>query len=142
MVRKASIEFDTPRRFAFAASPSILRAMVPANTVGVYLLLERDRPFYVGRSDVCLRTRLSQHEHLAAATHVIWQSYRARLDAYRIEAAWYHALKERGGGMNEIHPAAPQELEATCPFCWGAADVAALHAALWRNRSPPETRRR
>jgi len=117
MLVSAELLFDEPRRLAFLATPSVLRTMVPAGHPGVYMLLQMDIPFYVGRSDSCLQTRLVGHPLLALATHVAWEPCTNPLEAYRLESAWFHTLGVTGLLINQIHPARPAGEKNSCPFC-------------------------
>ncbi len=108
---------DEPRQLAFLATPKVVRALVPAGRPGVYMLLRQDQPFYIGRSDSCLRTRLASHPLLRMATHVTWGPCTTPLEAYRLEAAWFHRLTAGGQPINQIHPARPAGESNSCPFC-------------------------
>ena len=76
-------------------------------------------PTYVGRSDSCLRTRLSKHELLGdpRATHVVWRETGSPRAAYNYECTLYHTHAEDHSLINEIHPAAPKESGLICPVC-------------------------
>lgn len=117
MAAFAELLFDEPRQLAFLATPSVVRAMVAPGLPGVYMLLQLDVPFYVGRSDSCVQTRLVSHPLLAAATHVAWEPCTDPLQAYRLESAWFHALRLTAELTNRIHPARPSGENTTCPFC-------------------------
>jgi hypothetical protein len=119
------------RRFGFVACPSSFHALIPWATVGTYLLLAQDKPIYVGRSDKCLRSRLSRHELIDNATHVVWEPFQSPLQAYVAECAWYHELTETGMPLNAIHPARPQLTMLTCPFCV-EGDIAAWEYCMQR----------
>lgn len=117
MPASAELLFDEPRQLAFLASPSVVRAMVPAGHPGVYMLLRIDVPFYVGRSDNCVQTRLVGHPLLPLATHVAWEPCTNALHAYRLESAWFHTLRLTAELTNKIHPARPAGEHNSCPFC-------------------------
>ncbi len=118
------------RRFGFIAEPSIIRALIGPRVVGVYLLLQRHQPVYVGRSDRCLRSRLGRHPLLGHSTHVVWQPFGRPEQAYFTECAWYHELKESGRSLNQIHPARPWGASnLSCPHCL-KTDAAALAFSL------------
>lgn len=119
---------DPPRRLAFTLAPDTLRELIPPRTIGAYLLLDGMVPIYVGRSDHCLRDRLSTHNHRHLATHVLWQPTRTRLEAYLLEAFWFHG--HRASLINKIHPGAPTDSGRACPFCESVD--AALEDALGR----------
>lgn len=103
------------KRFAFRLTPSAIRAMVPERCIGVYILFRNDTPIYVGRSDHCLRRRLSTHNHLWEATHVSWEFTPTVQQAYVLEAHLFH--QRRDHLINKIHPASPEGSSTSCPFC-------------------------
>lgn len=118
MPSSAELLFDEPRQHAFLAIPSVVRALVPPGRPGVYMLLRVDGiPFYVGRSDNCLQSRLAAHPLLPMATHVAWETCESPLRAYRLESAWFHTLQLTAGLVNQIHPARPAGESNSCPFC-------------------------
>lgn len=103
-----------PARLAFRLTPPTVRALVPSGTPGTYLLLRGDVPLYVGRSDTCLQSRLVNHNHLSAATHVLWEPAREAWTAFCLEAWWWH--RHKNTLINKIHPARPIG-RGPCPFC-------------------------
>ncbi len=117
MPSTAELLFEEPRQLAFVATPSIVRALVPPGKPGVYMLLRMDVPFYVGRSDNCIQSRLARHPLLPIATHVAWKTRESPLQAYRLESAWFHLLHLTGALSNQIHPARPAGDPSSCPFC-------------------------
>lgn len=117
MPASAELLFDEPRQLAFLATPAVVRALVPPNRPGVYMLLQMQSPLYVGRSDHCLQTRLAGHPLLSMATHVSWETCGTPQEAYRLESAWFHALGVTAGLLNQIHPARPAGEPNSCPFC-------------------------
>lgn len=106
-----------PRRVGVPADPRWFKALLPPGVLGAYLLLQGDKPFYVGRSDHCLRTRLIGHNLLARATHVCWEVCRSPVHAFHAEAYWYDHFKEVGRLRNLVHPARPTGDCRPCPFC-------------------------
>lgn len=117
MPSSAELIFDEPRQHAFLAVPSVVRALVPEGWAGVYMLLRDAVPFYVGRSDTCLRARLAAHPLLTLATHVTWETCASSLHAYRLESAWFHTLQLTAEFTNRNHPAHPSGEPNSCPFC-------------------------
>lgn len=117
MPSSAELSFDEAWRLAFVATPAVLRALVPANKLGVYMLLRMGVPFYVGRSDNCLQTRLACHPLLPTATHVSWETCATALRAYQLESAWFHTLRLTSELTNRIHPAHRAGEFHSCPFC-------------------------
>lgn len=113
----AELLFDEARQLAFVATPAVVRAFLPTKKPGVYMLLRMGVPFYVGRSDNCIRTRLARHPLLPNATHVAWHTCRSALQAYRLESAWFHRLRRCAELHNQIHPAQPAGESNSCPFC-------------------------
>lgn len=128
------------RRFAMPLLPHIVRAVVPRSSRGAYLLLRQARPVYVGRSDLCVRTRLSTHPLIGVATHFLWEPCRNRMAAFSIESIWFHRLQGRPGVLNFIHPASPAESGVACPFC-NSHDTNALARALNATPAPGAARR-
>jgi hypothetical protein len=104
-------------RVALPASANWIRPFMPPGVAGAYLLLKGDQPLYVGRSDTCLRTRLLGHEHLGAASHLVWARCDTARQAYHLESYWYDRLQAHGGLLNRVHPARPAETDEVCPFC-------------------------
>lgn len=117
MSTSAELLLDEARQLAFLASPAIVRALVPARKPGVYILLRMGVPFYIGRSDKCIQTRLAGHPLLPIATHMTWGTCETALQAYRLEAAWFHMLRASPELTNQIHPAQPAGHSDSCPFC-------------------------
>lgn len=117
MASSAELVLDEPQQLAFLATPSVVRALVTPGKPGVYMLLRLGTPFYVGRSDTCLQTRLATHPLLPLATHVAWETYSTPLQAFRVESAWFHILNVDGELVNQIHPARPAGEPNGCPFC-------------------------
>lgn len=101
--------------------------MLAPNLAGVYVLIEGDRPIYVGRSDTCLLRRLVAHEHRVRSSHVVWALRPGPVHAYLAECHWYHRLGGREMLINERHPASPGG-GWTCPFC--DAQLADARAAV------------
>lgn len=131
-------------KFALRFTRGVVNLQVPTGTIGAYLLVEHDeegvRPLYVGRSDTCLRRRLSRHPLHGRATHFVVAPARDPHQAYGIESYWYHRYRSMGCSIaNQIHPASPARTGRRCPFCPEAAVVRALSRALPRPRNS-ETR--
>lgn len=120
------------RRLAFRFIPTVINALLPERSIGVYMLLQGDTPVYVGRSDHCLRQRLSRHNHLRAATHVTWEFTPTVQHAYVLEAHLFH--RHHNQLINKIHPALPTNSAINCPFCAPNTDKA-LARAINRDNS-------
>lgn len=123
---KPAIEPITARRIAIPADQAWISELIPRGASGVYLLLRATTPIYVGRSDVCLRSRLIAHGLLPLSSHVVWEPCPPSA-AYELEAFWYHKLSGAPMFLNRIHPAAPSGTKAACPFC-EPVDVVARRA--------------
>ncbi len=111
------------KRYAFRFDSNVVRAMLPAGVIGAYLLLRRNAPVYIGRSDHCLRSRLANHPMLGRATHVAWEPCRGPFQAFCLEAFWYHRILTLDQHKNLVHPARPAHDERGCPFCSGSETV-------------------
>lgn len=116
-------------RYGYAMKRNVLRAFIPAKSVGTYVLLKRKKPIYVGRSDKCVLTRLCNHELFSKATHVVWEPSCNAEKAYIWEASWFHEFKNAKKLLNKIHPARPAHYKKPCPFC-NQRDWEGLKAAL------------
>jgi len=101
------IEFVEHESVAIPYDAAWINEMIPANTLGAYILLEETKPIYIGRSDTCLKRRLLKHNHRSKATHLIWQIAKSPLQAYQFESYWYQWAIEHGGFINQISPAKP-----------------------------------
>jgi hypothetical protein len=91
---------------------------------GIYVL-DRGRTsfrvFYVGRSDVCLNTRLKEHvgEKYGGSTYEYFKyDYATSVnEAYEKECECYH---DNGGSDkldNDAHPKKPENSNLNCPVC-------------------------
>ena len=105
---------------AYQLNSEILRSLIPRNQLGVYMLGNRILggfdPIYVGRSDVCLLTRLLNHNHKEQATYVVWRFTSSPRQAFYQECCLYHTYEEQGF-LNSVHPASPKESKLACPIC-------------------------
>lgn len=120
---------------------SVVRMQIPAGTIGAYLLLEHTQQgvqaLYVGRSDTCLRRRLSRHPLRGGATHFVIAPARNSLQAYATESFWFHQYRSAGSSIrNQIHPASPAGTGRRCPFCPEQATARALLRAFPHPRHP------
>lgn len=118
-------------RLAFRSTSAAVRLHIPGNVIGSYLLFDRRRPAYVGRSDTCLRRRLEGHPLLGPATHVAWEAASSPDRAFLIEAFWFHELRSDARVRNLAHPARPAGSARRCPYrSAGQAERKALLRAL------------
>ena len=122
-------------RLAFRFVPGVVRALIPRDVIGCYVLTVGERPVYVGRSDSCLRQRLAHHGLLGRASHFFWQPCGTPLAAFNLESAWYHHLRHGAGTglLNLNHPGSPSGVNCLCPFCL-PGDREALAFAMSRHR--------
>jgi hypothetical protein len=125
-------------RFAIPADPAWIRSMVPEGVAGAYLLLREGRPFYVGRSDSCLAGRLTRHELLGQASHLLWEVCRDPVRAYHCEAYLYDSSRHTPGFLNRVHPARPAGYEGGCPFC--SIEAEHIQSLIKRWRAPMANR--
>ena len=123
------LSYSLVKQMLFRFVPNVVKAFVPATTLGVYALAVGDRPVYVGRSDTCVQRRLSTHELRGVATHFAVRSCATPTEAFWWESAWYHTLRGRGPLLNRYHPQSPAGLHLRCPFC-DDNDCSALAIAL------------
>jgi hypothetical protein len=91
------------------------RALIPESRIGSYVLIDGDKPVYVGRSDTCLRRRLLQHANRQRAEYFAYNIHHTRIQAYTMECALYHALIPEI--RNLIHPDSPDQTAVRCSFC-------------------------
>lgn len=112
------LQFEPPRnrRVAVPFAPAWIQALVPPRVSGAYLLLTAHAPIYIGRSDVCLRSRLLSHELLDKSSHVIWEPCEPRI-GFELESFWFHKLRRTTGVLNRFHPAPPRGQTISCPYC-------------------------
>jgi hypothetical protein len=105
-------------RFAFALAPSRVKALLPAGLPGAYLLLDRTgHPIYVGRSDLCLRSRLLRHPLRGTASHFAAAAADGARGAFMLESYWWHRYRQQGELLNLIHPAHTGNADDFCQFC-------------------------
>ncbi len=124
-----ALSFTRAARMAMPATPAWIHPFVPPRTIGAYMLFDQGRPFYVGRSDTCLRGRLLGHELLDEASHVVWERCRSARHAFHLESFWYDRLKGGSSLRNRVHPARPVDVHETCPYCAIEVDVERLALA-------------
>lgn len=104
-----------PGERSYRLLPWLVRALVPPNVIGSYLLLDGRAPTYAGRSDTDLRRRLVEHSADPRARYFAFAVHATVAQAFAAECAAFHAL--RGATRNLIHPALPTGQRAGCPFC-------------------------
>lgn len=105
--------------------PEAVRGSVARSTPGAYVLGygvgpggQVFRPTYVGRSDVCVRTRLVSHAHAGRCDYFIVQYAADRHRAFLLECQFWHAyLQEATTLTNQVHPASPSGTALVCPYC-------------------------
>jgi GIY-YIG catalytic domain len=106
-------------------TPESVRGIIKENKPGVYALGNDANGFvvgYVGRSDSCLQTRLSTHNHLYRFDYFIFKYALSINEAFKLECEYWHASKEKQIA-NLIHPASPSNSGMKCPYCDFAAQM-------------------
>jgi len=106
----------TPRLYKLR--PWLIRALIPEGVPGSYVLYRQGVPVYVGRSDTDLQRRLLAHTASMRGEYFSFSTCTHALNAFSSECALYHAPPP-GGIENKVHPAAPPQSGALCPFCPG-----------------------
>ncbi|MHA7631647.1 GIY-YIG nuclease family protein [Corallococcus sp. M7] len=112
--------------------PKEVRKQIEPCRPGVYLLgMGPDfTPGYVGRSDTCLRTRLSGHNHLYEFEYFIFKYADNPGDAFMLECEYWHVLQQTGVKVaNKYHPAPPSSNGTRCPYCEFAGQMQEYIAA-------------
>ena len=108
----------TRRRYQLR--PWLIRALIPVGVVGTYILWSPTAPVYIGRSDTCLRRRLTEH---AANWPEIFFTYDVAIsieDAYAMECSLFHALADHTTNID--HPTRAGSGDLGCPFCMTTVD--------------------
>lgn len=103
------------RRRLYRLHPWLVRALIPPDRVGSYILYRAAFPIYVGRSDTDLRRRLLQHAEAGTAEYFSYDVHPSPSHAHRAECSLFHAAD--GPLTNCIHPDAPDYLDIQCSFC-------------------------
>jgi hypothetical protein len=99
----------------YLLKPWMVRALIPSNLAGAYVLYRDGRPVYAGRSDRNLQGRLVTHARGRRAPHFSFAVYPDPARAYDMECALYHSLHP--DLTNLIHPASPAGSDRECPVC-------------------------
>jgi len=99
----------------YRLEPWLVRALIPADQVGSYILYRASAPIYVGRSDTDLRRRLLQHAAAGTGEYFRYDVHPSPSHAFWAECSLYHAID--GPLTNHIHPDAPDYLDIECAFC-------------------------
>lgn len=107
--------------------PERIRQVVEPDRPGVYALGDVEngglQVKYIGRSDSCVMTRLLTHNYLYAFSYFFVQYARSPEEAFRLESRWWHSCREAGVPLyNRVHPDAPANSGALCPYCTFAED--------------------
>ncbi len=117
------VEFSPVEAIAIPAKCKWIRSMLPLKTTGAYLLVSKNVPFYTGRSDSCLLTRLCNHEYLDRASHIVWEVCNSDIRAYHQECYWYKKYHKNSDFLNRIEPARPKGDMLRSPFLLDAPDI-------------------
>lgn len=101
---------------AFILYSENIEELVPMNVPGSYLLGEIEGDIfevgYIGRSDVCLRSRLMCHARTGQYGFFAFNVCRSTREAFIRECYAYHTYR---GLSNQIHPATNGT--CFCPIC-------------------------
>lgn len=103
------------RHRIYRLQPWLVRALIPPDQLGSYILYRAGAPIYVGRSDTDLRRRLLQHAAAGTSEYFRYDVHPSASHAFRAECSLYHALD--APLTNRIHPDAPDYLDVDCAFC-------------------------
>ena len=115
-MQKYLLSSENFKRFGYLFQSEIISALIPTNVTGVYTLLIREKPIYVGRSDVCLKARLLKHELLGVASHFAWELSTNVEYGFYLESFLFHKWQHLNL-LNQNHPGKPSKLLCSCPFC-------------------------
>ncbi|MFF8591986.1 GIY-YIG nuclease family protein [Streptomyces sp. NPDC015220] len=96
--------------------PWIVRAMIPDQLIGTYVLFQNGTEHYIGRSDTCLRRRLLTHCTTAHGEYFTYDVHPTPELAFAMECSLFHTY--RHGLVNVLHPDRPDYQSPKCPFCW------------------------
>ncbi|MFE3109064.1 GIY-YIG nuclease family protein [Kitasatospora indigofera] len=97
-------------------SASLVRALIPPQRIGTYLLYTADgRLTYIGRSDTDIRRRLLRHCADRRADYFTYDVHPNPASAYTVECALFHLGSP--DATNLIHPARPNGDPIPCMFC-------------------------
>jgi hypothetical protein len=108
------------RRRLYTLEPWFIRALIPDQMAGTYMLFRNGQPIYAGRSDRNLRQRLSAHAHGQRGDYFDYESTTGARQAFDLECAMFHALAN--DCENIAHPAAPRGEQARCFICQAVSD--------------------
>jgi hypothetical protein len=114
---------------------SAVRETVQSASPGAYVLgngsgagARTFEPGYVGRSDVCVQTRLASHVQAGVFDYFIVQYAVDRREAFFLECEYWHAGVHGAARLaNQIHPASPAGTALACPYCDFARGVMARY---------------
>jgi hypothetical protein len=95
--------------------PWLVRALIPPERVGSYILYRAAVPVYMGRSGSDLRRRLLQHAGVGTTEYFGYDVHPSPWHAFQVECSLYHA--GTGQLTNRVHPRAPTSVATACPFC-------------------------
>jgi len=72
---------------------------------------------YIGRSDTCLRRRLSEHSGKRKYEAFVFRESEQIKEAFDCECREWHLLNSLGQLDNQIHPDSPSKLPYKCVYC-------------------------
>ncbi len=106
----------TPRPRPMRLRPWLVRALVPPQRIGTYVLYTATgRPAYIGRSDTDIRRRLLQHCTGRRGAYFTYDVHHSVTAAYDVECALFHLLAPHLA--NRMHPDRPDFHPTPCVFC-------------------------
>lgn len=95
--------------------PWVVRAIIPDQVVGTYVLFRNGTEHYIGRSDTCLRRRLLTHCATARGEYFTYDVHPTPELAFAMECSLFHT--HRHHLTNVLHPDRPDHQSPKCPFC-------------------------
>ena len=116
-MQKYLLSSEKFKRFGFLFQSEVISALIPAKVTGIYILLIGEKIIYVGRSDVCLKTRLLKHELLGVASHFAWELSTNAKHGFHLESFLFHKWQHLNL-LNQNHPGKPANCLYSCPFCY------------------------
>lgn len=96
--------------------PWLVRALIPANQIGTYLLYtDQGNLFYIGRSDTDIQRRLVRHSTDRRGEYFTYDIHHTVTSAFDVECALFHIHADKLS--NRLHPDRPDFHLVTCAFC-------------------------
>lgn len=95
--------------------PWVVRAMIPDQVIGTYVLFRHGTEHYIGRSDTCLRRRLLAHCATTRGEYFTYDVHPTPELAFDMECSLFHT--HRHHLTNVLHLDRPDHQSPKCPFC-------------------------